>query len=125
MFSLRRLFWCRAREIHWKTTADLNVFAKRLPRSTRALACKITRICLVPLFRTAAGKIGALTSNAMWQQDAYRMIQRRAGAAGIKTQDRQPHLPRHRHHRVPAEQGHARNRSATRQSRVAQDDQAL
>ena len=85
MFSLRRLFWCRAREIHWKTTADLNVFAKRLPRSTRALACKITRICLVPLFRTAAGKIGALTSNAMWQQDAYRMIQRRAAAAGVKT----------------------------------------
>jgi site-specific recombinase XerC len=31
-----------------------------------------------PLFRTAAGKTGALTSNPMWQQDAYRMIQRRA-----------------------------------------------
>jgi integrase len=38
-----------------------------------------------PLFRTAAGKTGALTGNAMWQQDAYRMIQRRAGDAGIKT----------------------------------------
>jgi len=38
-----------------------------------------------PLFRTAAGKTGVLTGNAMWQQDAYRMIQRRAGAAGIKT----------------------------------------
>src|SRR5208282_1390861 len=34
------------------------------------------------LFRTAAGKTGALTGNAMWQQDAYRMIQRRAEAAG-------------------------------------------
>ena len=27
-----------------------------------------------PLFRTAAGKPRALTHNAMWQQDAYRMI---------------------------------------------------
>jgi site-specific recombinase XerD len=38
-----------------------------------------------PLFRTAAGKTGALTQNKMWQQDAYAMIQRRAAAAGIKT----------------------------------------
>lgn len=38
-----------------------------------------------PLFRTAADKSGALTQNPMWQQDAYRMIQRRASAAGIKT----------------------------------------
>jgi site-specific recombinase XerD len=38
-----------------------------------------------PLFRTAAGKTGALTGNPMWQQDAYRMIQRRAEAAGIRT----------------------------------------
>jgi site-specific recombinase XerD len=38
-----------------------------------------------PLFRTAAGKTGTLTSNTMWQQDAYRMIQRRAADARIKT----------------------------------------
>jgi site-specific recombinase XerD len=38
-----------------------------------------------PLFRTAAGKTGTLTGNAMWQQDAYRMVQRSAKAAGIKT----------------------------------------
>ena len=37
------------------------------------------------MFRTAAGKTGALTGNAMWLQDAYRMIQRRASVAGIKT----------------------------------------
>ncbi len=37
------------------------------------------------LFRTAAGRSGRLTSNRMWQQDAYRMIQRRAKAAGIET----------------------------------------
>jgi site-specific recombinase XerD len=38
-----------------------------------------------PFFRTAAGKTGVLTGNAMWQQDAYRMIQRHAEVAGIKT----------------------------------------
>jgi site-specific recombinase XerD len=38
-----------------------------------------------PLFRTAAGKTGSLTGNAMWQQDAYRMIQCRASDASIKT----------------------------------------
>ena len=32
-----------------------------------------------------AGKTGELTHNGMWQQDAYRMIQRRAVDAGIKT----------------------------------------
>ena len=38
-----------------------------------------------PLFRTAAGRTGQLTANPLWQQDAYRMIQRRAKAAGIQT----------------------------------------
>jgi site-specific recombinase XerD len=38
-----------------------------------------------PLFQTAAGKTGTLTGNAMWQQDAYRMIQRRTHDTGIKT----------------------------------------
>ncbi len=39
-----------------------------------------------PLFRTVTrGRGGNLTKTAMWQQDAYRMIQRRAKAAGIKT----------------------------------------
>jgi len=39
-----------------------------------------------PLFRTTTGgRSGTLTGNAMWQQDGYRMIQRRARAAGIKT----------------------------------------
>jgi site-specific recombinase XerD len=35
------------------------------------------------LFRTTGRKTGA--AHAMWQQDAYRMIQRRAAAAGIET----------------------------------------
>jgi integrase/recombinase XerD len=39
------------------------------------------------LFRTVRSRAGLeLTGNALWQQDAYRMIQRRAKAAGIKTQ---------------------------------------
>jgi site-specific recombinase XerD len=39
-----------------------------------------------PLFRTAGHKTrGAGSAPAMWQQDVYRMIQRRAKAAGIKT----------------------------------------
>jgi site-specific recombinase XerD len=36
-----------------------------------------------PLFRTTGRKTGQ--AHAMWQQDAYRMIQRRAAAAGIAT----------------------------------------
>jgi len=38
-----------------------------------------------PLFQTFKGRTGVLTENFLWQQDAYRMIQRRAEAAGIKT----------------------------------------
>ena len=38
-----------------------------------------------PLFQTAAGRTGQLTGKPLWQQDAYRMIQRRAKAAGIQT----------------------------------------
>lgn len=38
------------------------------------------------LFRSAANRAGnALTENSLWQQDAYRMIQRRAEKAGIRT----------------------------------------
>jgi hypothetical protein len=56
-----------------------------------------------PLFRTTAGKTGALTRNAMWQQDAYQMIQRRATTGWHQDPDRQLYLPRDRHHRVPEE----------------------
>ena len=43
----------------------------------------------------------------MWQQDAYRMIQRRAAARRHQDQDREPHLPRDGHHRLPEEQRQA------------------
>jgi len=49
-------------------------------------AADITAEFKEPLFRTSADRAGdELTRNAMWQQDAYRMIQRRAAKAGIKT----------------------------------------
>jgi hypothetical protein len=48
-----------------------------------------------PLFRTTGRKTGQ--AHAMWQQDAYRMIQRRAGARGHQDQNRQPHVSRDRH----------------------------
>ena len=38
-----------------------------------------------PLFRTARGKTGQLTENRMEQADAWRMLQRRAKAAGLNT----------------------------------------
>ncbi len=38
-----------------------------------------------PLFRTAEGRTGRLTGQAMAQPDVYRMIRRRAEAAGIAT----------------------------------------
>ena len=38
-----------------------------------------------PLFQTAAGKTGTLTGKAMWQQDAYRMIQGRKRGTVLKT----------------------------------------
>ena len=39
-----------------------------------------------PLFRTVAGRTGALTEGRMTRTDALRMIWRRARAAGIKTE---------------------------------------
>jgi len=38
-----------------------------------------------PLFRTALGRTGELSERPMTQSDAWRMIRRRAAAAGIST----------------------------------------
>ncbi len=38
-----------------------------------------------PLFRTSTGRSGTLNNTAMYQQDVFRMIRRRARQAGIKT----------------------------------------
>ncbi|MBB5058829.1 site-specific recombinase XerD [Granulicella aggregans] len=39
-----------------------------------------------PMFRTTRGRSGELTTNPLLQSDVWRMIRRRALAAGIKTQ---------------------------------------
>jgi len=39
-----------------------------------------------PLFRTVRGRSGELTGNSLLQSDVWRMIRRRALAAGIKTE---------------------------------------
>jgi len=39
-----------------------------------------------PLFRTTRGRSGELTGNSLLQSDVWRMIRRRALAAGIKTE---------------------------------------
>ena len=39
-----------------------------------------------PLFRTIRGRSGELTSNSLLQSDVWRMVRRRAVAAGIKTE---------------------------------------
>jgi hypothetical protein len=70
-----------------------------------------------PLFRTVGDRSGkALTGNALRQEDAYRMIRRRAKTAGIRTKNRQPHFPPDRHHGVPEERRQAGDRAADGQS---------
>ena len=60
-----------------------------------------------PLFRTASNRAGdELTTNPLWQQDAYRMIQRRTKAA------RKPQLSGDSHHGVFEERRAARDRPA-------------
>ena len=44
------------------------------------------------LFRTAAGKTGRLTGKPLRQQDAYRIVERRAKGAGIQTRIGNPLL---------------------------------
>jgi site-specific recombinase XerD len=48
-------------------------------------AAKLENQADAPLFQTASGRTGLLTGKRLWQQDAYRMVQRRAKAAGLRT----------------------------------------
>ena len=48
-------------------------------------AAGITEDLEAPLFQTAVGRTGRLSGKSLWQQDAYRMIQRRTKAASIQT----------------------------------------
>jgi len=49
-------------------------------------AAGITEDRKSPLFRTTRGRSGELTANSLLQSDVWRMIRRRALAAGIKTE---------------------------------------
>jgi hypothetical protein len=51
-----------------------------------------------PLFRTTGRATG--TPRRMVEKDAYKVIERRARQAGIKTQNRQSFPARDRHHRL-------------------------
>jgi integrase len=55
-------------------------------------------------FRAARRKSGRLTTNPLFQQDAHRIIRRRAKAAGIETRIGKSYLPRDRDHGVSEEQ---------------------
>jgi integrase len=67
------------------------------------------------LFRTARRKIGQLTTNPLFQQDAHRIIRRRAKSGRHRNADWQSHVPRDRHHGVSEEQRKTRSRAANRQ----------
>jgi len=78
-----------------------------------------------PLFRTAARKTGTLSGNPMWQQDAYRMLQRRARRRH-QDEDWKPQFSGDRHHGIPeAPQQPVGSRAASRRPRIAADDEAL
>ena len=58
-----------------------------------------------PLFRTAYRKTGLLTENGITRSDVFRMIKRRAKAAGLPSDSVLSYVPRHRHHGLSEERG--------------------
>jgi len=78
-----------------------------------------------PLFQTAAGKAGVLSGKPLWQQDAYRIIQRRAAVAGIETKIGNHTFRATGIYRVPQERRHTRKRATDCQSRVAAHDKTV
>ena len=78
-----------------------------------------------PLFRSAAGRTGALTDKPMHRVDAWRMIQRRAAESRHAGQDRLPYLPRHGHHRLSRSRRHAGERASHGGARKPAHHQAL
>jgi integrase/recombinase XerD len=90
-----------------------------------AVPCNQSLERLLDNYIEAAGIAGASNGPALWQQDVYRMIQRRAAASGIKTK-----IGNHtfRATGITAylkKPGYAGARADDRQSCLAQDDEAL
>ena len=77
-----------------------------------------------PLFRSLDTH-RKLTDRPMDRNDALRMIKRRAKAVRLTGRDLLPYVSGDRHHRLPGERRHHRACPADRQSRIAQDHQAL
>jgi hypothetical protein len=75
------------------------------------------------LFRTTGRKTGL--AGRMYQQDAYRMIQRQVLKAGLGTRAGNHIFPRDRHHRLPEKQWPAGTRPDDRQPFVTAYDEAL
>ena len=60
-----------------------------------------------PLFRMAAGKIGELTHNPTWAAGRLPNDSAARGRRRHQDPDRQPYLPRDRHHGISQKQGRA------------------
>ena len=97
----------------------------RSPRGSRISPFRTPATRKGPLFRTAPRRKGELTRNPMGTADVWRMIQRRAKKAGIRTADLLPQLPGDRDHELPGERRDAGEGPADGRPRVAEDDQAL
>ena len=69
-----------------------------------------------PLFRTMQGRTGQLSDNPMTQPDAYRMIRRRAEAAGIRTKIGNHSFRAHRNYGISPQWRETRNGAADGQS---------
>jgi site-specific recombinase XerC len=63
-----------------------------------------------PLFRSAIGRTGTLTSTVMNRVDVYRIMQRRAADLGMKVRVSLPYVSRRRHHRLSRSRRHTGKR---------------
>ena len=78
-----------------------------------------------PLFRTIGRGTDTLTTTPLPQANAYAMIRRRAGGGRHRDEDRQPHIPRDRHHGLSQERRHARKGRRHGEPRLDPHDAAL
>ena len=77
-----------------------------------------------PLWRSMT-KGGAVNPSRMNRVDVFRMVKRRVRQAELGRGRQLPYLPRHRHHRLPAQRRLGRKRPGHRRSRVPSHHQAL
>ena len=100
VFTQNRRLWVRLREKGGKAHAmpchhSLEAYLTAYMEQTGIMADDKG-----PLFRTIGRGTGTLTRTPLPQANAHAMIRRRAAAAGIDDQARQPQLPGDRDHRL-------------------------